>query len=76
MVRNPSHGEFVLESAPSVNGLWELVPVPWWRTNNARNEVCILAPDSLKLLLDKKTVLGFGRGIAAGPGDWTRSEVA
>ena len=44
-----TQGEFVLESASSVNGPWEQLPEPWWRTNNGQNEVTILAPDSLKL---------------------------
>lgn len=41
-------GQFVLESAASVDGPWELVPDPWWRTNAGQNQVSILAPDSLK----------------------------
>jgi hypothetical protein len=42
-------GQFVLESASSVNGLWAPVPDPWWRTNAGQNQVSILAPDNLKL---------------------------
>ncbi|MBN2506367.1 MAG: hypothetical protein JXQ71_06705 [Verrucomicrobia bacterium] len=42
-------GQFILESAASVEGPWEPVPDPWWRTNAAQNEVCILAPESMKL---------------------------
>jgi hypothetical protein len=42
-------GQFVLESAASVNGPWATVPEPWWRTNAGQNQVSILAPDSLKL---------------------------
>ncbi len=41
-------GQFVLESASSVNGPWEPVSDPWSRTNAAQKEVCILAPDSMK----------------------------
>ena len=44
-----TQGTFVLESAASVDGLWEPVPDPWWRTNDGQNEVTILAPDSLRL---------------------------
>ena len=40
---------FVLESALTVEGPWEPVPNPWSRTNAAQNEVCVLAPDSMKL---------------------------
>jgi hypothetical protein len=42
-------GQFVLESAAGVNGPWELVPDPWWRTNAGQNKVSILAPDNMKL---------------------------
>lgn len=42
-------GYFVLESALTVDGPWEPVPNPWSRTNAAQNEVCVLAPDSMKL---------------------------
>jgi hypothetical protein len=42
-------GLFILECASSVDGPWDPVPAPWWRTNAAQNEVCILAPDSMKL---------------------------
>ncbi len=41
-------GQFILESARSVEGPWEPVPNPWWRTNAAQNDVSILAPDSAK----------------------------
>jgi len=44
-----TQGQFVLESAPSVNGPWAPVPDPWWRTNAGQNQVSILAPDNLKL---------------------------
>lgn len=44
-----TQGQFILESASTVDGPWEPVPDPWWRTNAAQNEVCILAPDSMKL---------------------------
>jgi hypothetical protein len=42
-------GQFVLETAASVDGPWAPVPEPWWRTNAGQNQVSILAPDSLKL---------------------------
>jgi hypothetical protein len=42
-------GQFVLEHAATVNGPWELVPDPWWRTNAGENQVSVLAPDSLRL---------------------------
>jgi len=44
-----TQGQFILESASGVEGPWEPVPDPWWRTNAAQNEVCILAPESMKL---------------------------
>jgi hypothetical protein len=44
-----TQGQFVLESAPSVNGPWAPVPDPWWRTNAGQNQVSILAPDNLQL---------------------------
>lgn len=44
-----TQGQFVLESASSVNGPWTPVPDPWWRTNAGQNQVSVLAPDSLKL---------------------------
>jgi len=44
-----TQGQFVIESATSVEAPWAPVPDPWWRTNNGQNEVTILAPDSLKL---------------------------
>jgi hypothetical protein len=44
-----TQGQFVLESAPSVNGPWGPVADPWWRTNAGQHQVSILAPDSLKL---------------------------
>ena len=43
-------GQFILESAPSVDGPWVPVPDPWWRTNAGQNQVSILALDSLQLL--------------------------
>ncbi len=42
-------GQFVLESAASVDGPWAPVPEPWWRTNAGQNQVSILAPDSMRL---------------------------
>ena len=42
-------GQFILQSAPSVNGPWEPVPDPWWRSDAVQNDVCILAPDSMRL---------------------------
>jgi hypothetical protein len=42
-------GEFVLEIADSVNGPWELVPDPWWRTTGGQNQVSIAAPDRMRL---------------------------
>ena len=42
-------GRFVVDGASDPNGPWEPVPNPWWRTNAAQNEVCLLAPDSMKL---------------------------
>jgi len=42
-------GQFILESAASVDAPWAPVPNPWWRTNAGQNQVSILAPDSLKL---------------------------
>lgn len=41
--------QFILESAPAVNGAWTQVPDPWWRTNATRIEVSIPAPDNLRL---------------------------
>ena len=43
-------GQFILESAASVDGPWAPVPDPWWRTNAGQNQVSILALDSLQLL--------------------------
>jgi hypothetical protein len=50
-----TQGQFVLESASSVNGTWATVPDPWWRTNAGQNQVSILAPDSLKLFRLRQT---------------------
>ena len=44
-----TQGQFVLESAPSLDGPWAPVLDLWWRTNAGQNQVSILAPDSLKL---------------------------
>lgn len=44
-----TEGQFILESAPGVNGPWTPVIDPWWRSNAGRNEMCIPAPESLKL---------------------------
>ena len=41
-------GQFVVESACSVDGPWAPVPEPWLRTNNGLCEVSILAADSMK----------------------------
>jgi hypothetical protein len=41
--------QFVLESAPGVNGPWETVPDPWLRTNATQIEVSVPAPDSMRL---------------------------
>jgi hypothetical protein len=44
-----TQGEFVLESASTVNGPWEAIAEPWSRIKDGKTEVSILAPDSLKL---------------------------
>lgn len=44
-----TQGQFILESAPALNGPWDPVPDPWlrtiWDVNNWRNEVCVRAPE-------------------------------
>lgn len=44
-----TQGDFVLESAASVNGPWEAIAEPWSRIEDGKTEVSVLAPDSLKL---------------------------
>lgn len=44
-----TNGQFVVESASSVDGPWDALTDPWWRTNNGQNQVSILAPESMKL---------------------------
>ncbi|HNQ89292.1 MAG TPA: hypothetical protein PKM73_11800 [Verrucomicrobiota bacterium] len=41
-------GQFVLESASSVDGPWQPIVEPWSRTKEGQVQVCILAPDSSK----------------------------
>jgi hypothetical protein len=41
-------GQFVVESAASVDGPWSPVPEPWSRTNDGQCEVSVLAADSMK----------------------------
>jgi hypothetical protein len=41
-------GQFVLVSAPSVDGPWAPVPNLWCRTNNAQIEASIQAPESMR----------------------------
>jgi hypothetical protein len=41
--------QFVLESAPGVQGPWEVVSAPWSRTNATQIEVSVPAPDSMRL---------------------------
>jgi hypothetical protein len=43
-----SQGQFVLVSAPSVDGPWAPVPNLWCRTNNAQIEASIPAPESMQ----------------------------
>ena len=40
--------QFVLESAPTVDGPWETVPDPWSRTNATDIQVSVLASDSMR----------------------------
>jgi hypothetical protein len=42
-------GQFVLESAPSLDGPWAPVADPWMRTNNGRFEVSVLASASMQV---------------------------
>ncbi len=42
-------GQFVLESAPSVNGPWAPAPDPWLRTNATQIEVSVVASQSMQL---------------------------
>ena len=44
-----TQGQFVLESASTINGPWTPVPDLWWRTNTGQNQVSVLARDSLIL---------------------------
>ena len=41
-------GRFVVDGSSSPNGPWEPVPNPWTQVNDGQNEVCTLAPDSMK----------------------------
>lgn len=41
-------GQFVVESASSLDGPWTTIPDPWSRTNNGECEVCVLAEDAMK----------------------------
>lgn len=41
-----TQASFVLESAPSLNGPWVLVPEPWWRNDHGQNEVALRASDT------------------------------
>jgi hypothetical protein len=41
-----TQGQFVVESALSLDGPWESVADPWSRTKDGQVQVCILAPDS------------------------------
>ena len=41
--------QFVVESAPGVNGPWETVPDPWLRTNATQIQMSVSAPDSMRL---------------------------
>jgi hypothetical protein len=41
--------QFVVESAPGVNGPWETVPDPWLRTNATQILMSVSAPDSMRL---------------------------
>jgi hypothetical protein len=41
--------QFVLESAPGMQGPWEVVSAPWSRTNATQIEVSVPAPDSMRL---------------------------
>jgi hypothetical protein len=43
-----TQGQFVVDGAASVTGPWTPIPAPWCRTNAARNEVCVLAPEALQ----------------------------
>jgi hypothetical protein len=44
-----TEGQFVLESAPGVNGPWDPVTDAWWQTNAGQCQVTILAPASMTL---------------------------
>ena len=48
-------GQFVLESAPSVDGPWTPVLDPWIRTNNGRCEVSIPGPGSMQFFRLQQT---------------------
>ncbi len=41
--------QFVVESAPGVDGPWETVPDPWLRANATQIQMCVTAPDSMRL---------------------------
>jgi hypothetical protein len=41
--------QFVVESAPGVNGPWETVPDPWLRTNGTQIQMSFPASDSMRL---------------------------
>jgi hypothetical protein len=41
--------DFVVESAPGVNGPWETVPEPWLRTNATQIQMSVSTPDSMRL---------------------------
>jgi hypothetical protein len=47
--------QFVVESAPGVNGPWETVPDPWLRTNATQIQMSVSAPDSMRLFRLKFT---------------------
>lgn len=40
--------QFVVESAPSVNGPWAPLADPWLRTNNTQIEASVAAPDAMQ----------------------------
>jgi hypothetical protein len=47
--RPATAAQFVVESAPGVNGPWETVPEPWLRTNATQIQMSVLASDSMRL---------------------------
>ena len=44
-----TQAQFILESASSVDDPWDPVTDPCWQIQPDQNEVCVLAPDSMKL---------------------------